>query len=257
MDFIQGIYLQFSEAFFHEKSLWEITAVILGLAYLILAMRQNIWCWACAFFSTAIYIKLFWDFSLLMDSMLNIYYLLMAIYGFWLWSTRKAHKKTLAYTSDTQRLETTKNVSNDNKSQTPDIPTINTASNVTELPIISWKTKTHSLAIAAILLLSIISGFLLDQNTQAAWPYLDSFTTWGSVVTTYMVAKKVLENWLYWLVIDAVAMVLYIERGLYPTAILFGLYLILVIIGYFSWKQDFERQSSVIRTCKSHTLTSA
>ena len=74
----------------------------------------------------------------------------------------------------------------------------------------------------SVLLLSAASGWLLSQYTGAAWPYLDSFTTWGAVLTTWMVARKLLENWLYWIVIDGLSIFLYIDRELYLTAALFA-----------------------------------
>ena len=85
---------------------------------------------------------------------------------------------------------------------------------------------------------------MLQQFTDAALPYLDSFTTWGSLVTTWMVARKVLENWLYWLVIDSVSIYLYIDRELYLTALLFAAYVVIVIIGYVKWSQRYRAQSS-------------
>ena len=63
--------------------------------------------------------------------------------------------------------------------------------------------------------MTTVSGNLLTTNTDAAWPFLDSFTTWASVVTTFMVARKILENWIYWIVIDALSILLYAARGLY------------------------------------------
>lgn len=184
-------------------SLWEVTAVALSIAYLALAMRQSRLCWYAAFGSTTIYTVLFWNVSLLMESALNVYYLLMALYGWWAWR--------------------------------PDAPTHTAA-------IQSWGPKQHLLAIAAVLLLTLISGYLLTENTHAALPYLDSFTTWGAVLTTWMVARKVLENWLYWIVVDGAAALMYIDRGLYLTALLMVIYVIMVIIGWFNWLPQYRAQ---------------
>jgi nicotinamide mononucleotide transporter len=85
--------------------------------------------------------------------------------------------------------------------------------------------------------LTLISGNLLANNTTAALPYLDSFTTWGSVLTTWMVTQKILENWLYWIVIDAISIVLYIDRGLHLTSLLFVAYVIIVVFGFFAWRK--------------------
>ncbi len=184
----------------------EVIAVTLGVAYLLLAMRENILCWYAAFISTAIFLFLFWQVNLLMESALQVYYLGMAVYGWWHWRTGQHEEK--------------------------------------QLPISSWSARIHCKALGLIAVASLVSGFLLQQFTDAALPYLDSFTTWGSLVTTWMVARKVLENWLYWLVIDSVSIYLYIDRELYLTALLFAAYVVIVIIGYVKWSQRYRAQSS-------------
>ncbi|MFU8764552.1 MAG: nicotinamide mononucleotide transporter, partial [Haliea sp.] len=102
----------------------------------------------------------------------------------------------------------------------------------------------HLLAVTAVIAASAGSGFLLAQYTDAALPYLDSFTTWGSILTTWMVARKILENWLYWLVIDSASIYLYLERGLTLTAALFAVYLIIVVFGYRRWLRQYRLQSA-------------
>ncbi|MEK9713200.1 MAG: nicotinamide riboside transporter PnuC [Thalassolituus sp.] len=185
---------------------WETTAVILGVAYLVLAMRQSQWCWYAAFGSTAIFSWLFFDVSLVMESALNVYYLAMAVYGWMAWRNGSGDKP--------------------------------------ELPVQRWSLTNHALAIGGVVAISLISGWLLTNNTSAALPYLDSFTTWGAVLTTWMVTRKVLENWLYWVVIDAVAIYLYIDRGLYLTAVLMALYVVLAVGGYFMWLNAYREQNS-------------
>ena len=186
-------------------SLWEAAAVVLGVAYLLLAMRESLWCWYAAFVSTSIFLVLFWDVGLLMESALQVYYLLMAVYGWWHWLHGNAAQGELAITR--------------------------------------WRGRDHLFAIGAVLLASAVSGTLLQQYSSAALPYLDSFTTWGSVLTTWMVARKILENWLYWLVIDSVSIYLYLDRELYLTALLFALYLIIVIFGYRKWLRHYQATS--------------
>ncbi|GAB2885219.1 nicotinamide riboside transporter PnuC [Microbulbifer echini] len=186
-------------------SLWEVAAVILALAYLLLAMREKISCWYAAFASTAIYLVLFWDVSLLMESALQIFYLVMAVYGWWQWRHHKDKKK--------------------------------------DLKIHRWRLQTHLIVLSGIAILTLVFGYLLDNFTSAALPYLDSFTTLGAVVTTFMVTRKVLENWIYWIVVDGASIYLYLDRGLHLTALLFLLYVVLVIIGFFQWKAIYNKQS--------------
>lgn len=188
-------------------SLWEVVAVFFGIAYLVLAIRQSNWCWYAGFASTAIFSWLFWNVSLVMESALNIYYLLIAVYGWWAWRHGNADASQ-------------------------------------ELEIQSWGLKQHSLAVAAIIGLTLISGSLLTANTTAALPYLDSFTTWGSVITTWMVTRKVLENWLYWQVFNSCAIILYIDRELYLTAVLMAVYLVLAVVGWINWRRDYKAQQT-------------
>lgn len=180
---------------------WEVLAVILAISYLVLATRENSLCWYCAFISTAIYTALFWNVNLLMDSALNVYYMAMAVFGWHQWQRGgESHSGVTIKTLSSHR---------------------------------------HFEIIALIAILSAISGYLLSANTTAAWPYVDSFTTWASVITTFLVVKKILENWLYWIVIDAVSIPLYIERGLHLTALLFAAYLVIAAIGFIMWRQQY------------------
>ena len=192
---------------------WEYLAVALGLAYLILAMRQSLWCWPAAFFSTIIYTILFYNGALLMDSLLNIYYMIMALYGwyFWRYGRYEQHQQ--------------------------------------QLSIKSWSLEKHLKHCMIMLILAIGLGYLMDNYTHADFAYLDSITTCFSLLATYLVVKKVLENWLYWVIIDGLSMYLYINKGFYPTTILFALYTILAIWGYIQWQQAYEQDN--LATAKS------
>jgi nicotinamide mononucleotide transporter len=183
----------------------ETLAVFLGIGYLLLAMRESSLCWYCAFLSTALYVWIFGDVSLYMESALNVYYMAMAIYGWLQWQRGGADKSGVK--------------------------------------IIRWTARQHILGVAIILAASVTSGYLLSSNTAAKLPYLDSFTTWGSVFATIMVAQKVLENWLYWIVINSVSIYLYIDRGLDQTAAMFFLYLVLASIGFLTWKKAYDTQN--------------
>jgi len=134
--------------------------------------------------------------GLLMESALQIFYVGMGIYGWMQWDKRSAQDK---------------------------------------LRIRRWNKKQHFYAIGSLLCIVVISGYLLSLNSNAVAPYIDSFTTWGAILATFMVAKKVLENWIYWFVIDFVSVFLFLSRELYPTAILFVIYLVIIIFGYRAW----------------------
>jgi nicotinamide mononucleotide transporter len=181
-----------------ELQLWEILAVVMAIAYLVLAIRQNIWCWAAAAVSTLLYLYVMYRANLYMESALQLFYLGMAVYGWQQW--RKG------------------------------------GDDGGELKVSTWPLRHHLFAIGSVLLLVMISGALLTRYSDAALPHVDSFTTWGAVVATFMVARKVLENWIYWFVIDAVSVGLYLSRDLVFTAALFVAYLVMIVIGYRSWR---------------------
>jgi nicotinamide mononucleotide transporter len=187
---------------------WEVLAVVLAVAYLVLAIRQNIWCWAAAAVSTLLYLYIMYASRLYMESVLQLFYLAMALYGWQQW------RKPMASGG--------------------------------ELPVTTWPLRYHVLAIVSVLSLVYISGELLTRFSDAALPHLDSFTTWGAIVATFMVARKILENWLYWFVIDAVSIGLYISRDLYLTAGLFAAYLVMIVIGYRSWRASMDTQAAPV-----------
>ena len=112
------------------------------------------------------------------------------------------------------------------------------------MAITTWAPTRHILAIGGVVLAALASGLLLDRYTEAVLPFVDSFTTWGSILTTYMVARKVLENWVYWFVIDSVCIYLYLDRELYLTALLFMVYLVIVVFGYRKWLHHYRMQSA-------------
>ena len=187
-----------------QNSLLELVAVVFAVAYLVLAVKENSLCWYAAGISTLIFLFIFWDVKLYMESGLQIYYLAMAFYGWYQW--RGANRETAS------------------------------------LRVSKWRAKQHVIALALIATLTFISGSLLNSGTDANLPYLDSFTTWASVVTTFMVARKILENWFYWLVIDSVSIYLYLDRELYFTSLLFAIYIVIIFFGWFAWNRSYRQR---------------
>ena len=197
MDFtLQGITSAFA-----QMSGWEIFAVILGMTYVILAAKESQWAWPFAFFSTLIYTILFWDGALISSSILNFYYMAMAIYGFILWKEDEEGAR---------------------------------------LSISTLALKQHILIIASGLVGSVVLGYLSETYLGARFAYLDAFVMVFSGIATWMMAKKVLENWLYWMIIDSTAIVLYFKSGYLATIVLFVLYVVLAFYGYASWRKRFN-----------------
>lgn len=187
-----------------QSSPWELVAMVLAVIYLLLAVRENIWCWAAALISTLIYTGVFLRAQLYMDSALQVFYALMAIYGWSQWRHHRNPEKDVRITTRSPR----------------------------------W----HATTLMLVILVSAGSGTLLKFYTQAAFPYLDSLTTWASVIATWMVARKILENWIYWIAIDSLSIYLYLDRGLYLTVILFVLYVIIAFVGWHTWKLNYQKE---------------
>lgn len=176
----------------------ELIAATLAVAYLLLAIRQWAACWYAAFVSSALYVWVFFTAHLYMDSVLQLFYAAMAAYGYWQWHRGRGASK---------------------------------------LAVTRWAPERHVYALAAVIGLSLISSFFLRRFTPAAWPFVDSLVTWSSIYTTYLVARKVFENWHWWLVIDSVSLCLCFSRGLYLTTLLFALYLVLIVVGMREWRR--------------------
>lgn len=184
----------------------EVVAVVFAAAYLVLAIRQNIWCWFCALLSTGLYMFLFVDAKLYMEAVLNLFYLAMAVYGWHVW--------------------------------------LNGGRDRPEMPVCTWPLRIHLRAIVLVFALAAATGLILERYSDAAFPYIDSLTTFGAIWTTFLVARKVLENWWYWLAIDSVSVVLYWMRDLPLTAMLFVVYLALIPIGLVQWTRSWREQAA-------------
>jgi len=192
-----------------EISPLEAVAALFAVLYLVLAIRESLWCWPAAFISSVLMLVVVFGARLYSEVALNVYYAAMAVYGWYQWH----------YGGRTR--------------------------GAAELPISIWPLKMHALAVGGSLALSAAVGWLMSRYTQAAFPYLDGFLAVSSVVTTYLVARKILENWLYWLVIDGLWLYVYWQRELYLLVALTALYLVLVVIGLARWHRDWRAQIAV------------
>ena len=181
-----------------DTSWTELIAAALAVIYLLLAIRQRLECWAAAFVSSCLYVWVLFGARLYMESALNAFYAAMAIYGFWQW----------------QR-----------------------GTGGAALAVSRWPIARHAAGLACVIALSVVSSYFLRRFTPAALPFTDSMVTWSSVFATFLVARKVYENWHWWLVIDSAGLCLYFSRRLYLTMLLFGLYLVLIVVGMRQWRR--------------------
>jgi nicotinamide mononucleotide transporter len=184
----------------------EIAAALLAVGYLLLAIRQSISCWVAAFVSSCLYVWVLFGARLYMESVLNGFYAAMAVYGFWQWRGRAGGAA---------------------------------------LTVRRWSLSRNALGATGVLGLSLVSSYFLRRFTPAAWPFMDSMVTWASVFATFLVARKVYENWHWWLLIDAVSLCLYFTRRLYLTMLLFALYLALISIGLREWRRSLPPAAHV------------
>lgn len=187
----------------------ELIATLLALAYVILALRQSLWCWPAALLSTLLFTHVMWQSALLSDALLQVYYAAMALYGWWRW----------------QQLR-------------------QSAPGATG-PVYEWPWQRHVLLISLTALAGGLLGVLMATYTQADFAYLDAQTTVFSVMATWLVARKLVSNWLYWVVIDAVSIYVYAQKHLYFLTGLFMLYTIIAIAGYFIWRSHYQQQPAV------------
>ena len=177
-------------------SLIETIAVFFSIIYVVLAAKESIWCWLAALISVSIYIYICYQAQLYAETGLQVFYFIMAIYGYFSWRKN------------------------------------NSLLRINELAI-----SNHILIMILGSLLTFLLGFYLSAYTDAQLPIVDSFTTVFSVIATFMVVKKILSNWLYFIIIDAVSIYLYFSRDLHMTALLFCIYTIIAIIGYWKWSK--------------------
>ena len=189
---------------------WIIEGVgaVLAIAYLLLALKQNKLCWFAWIASSILYLYVMYQAGLYMESLLQVFYLCMGFYGLSQWS------KTI----------------NNNQNTYVDL----------------WSIGNHIFAISLVIVLSFLTGTLLSNFSNAALPFIDAFTTWGAIVASYMVAKKILENWIYWFVIDFISVFIFASRGLYFTSALFVTYLVIIYFGYKSWSKIRLNQNESI-----------
>jgi len=189
------------------ENIVEVLGAIAGLIYLYFSLKQIIYLWPLGILTSLLYLVVFYNARLYADMSLQIYYFFISIYGWYFWL--KGGVKT-----DRGREK---------------------------LKISTLSLKMWLILVFAILILTLISGYILSNFTNSSLPWWDAFTTSASIVATWMLARKILENWLFWIVIDIVSLLMYIYKGLYPTVILFLVYSFMAFAGYFQWKKDLKK----------------
>ncbi len=185
----------------------EIGAVAFSFAYVILAAREKVWCWPVGIIGCIFWFYAAWfEYKLKIDALLQLYYVGISLYGWYAWQ---------ATTEDNRSVK------------------------IHTLPF-----SKHVSILVGGSITSVVCGYFFSNYTDAVATYPDAFTTVFSIITTALVTRKILENWIYWVVIDIGYIALYGSRGGYLFAGLFVAYTIIAVVGYFQWKRSFDTQKS-------------
>jgi nicotinamide mononucleotide transporter len=178
----------------------EVVAVIFGIVSVFLSVRENIWSWPTAIVNVSLFFVLFCQSGLYSDMGLQVVYFLLSVYGWYEWLHGGPER---------------------------------TALRVSRTPGRTW------IVLAAIAIVVWASlGRLTSRLPGASLAYLDAGTTTTSLVAQWMMTRKLLENWLLWTIVDVVYVGMFIYKGLYLTAFNYGVYLVLAVAGYTSWKRS-------------------
>jgi nicotinamide mononucleotide transporter len=183
----------------------EVFGALAGVIGVWLTARQIIWCWPVALVNVVIYIYIFFISKLYADFGLQLFYLFMTLYGWynWLYGGNDHHELS-----------------------------------------ISRITFIKFLVFLLIGMPSVfILGYLLKNYTDAAFPYWDSFVSIWGIIGTYMMAKKILEHWILWIIVDMTCVGIYFFKELFATSILYFFFTILAVYGLSKWKRDFIAQT--------------
>lgn len=178
----------------------EFLGSVFGVLGVWMSTRQNILCWPVGLLNVLLYIYVFYCSKLYADFGLQFFYLIMTLYGWYNWKYG--------------------------------------GSNHSVLPVCNAGAR-KLIIYTFILAVSFVAiGYLLATYTDAAFPYWDSFVGVGGIIGTYMQAKKQIENWILWIIIDANCVAIYFIKDLMPTVILYFIFVVLAFIGYMQWKKD-------------------
>jgi len=188
----------------------DITGTIIGLVYLWLEYKASIHLWVVGIIMPAIYIFTYYKAGLYADFGINIYYFFAAIYGWLVWTFGKKHGQKEGE----------------------------------ELPVTHASYKFMFKALALFVVLWIIVALILIHFTNSTVPILDSFVNSLSIIGMWMLARKYAEQWITWIVVDAVCCGLYIYKGIPFTAGLYGVYAIVAIFGFLKWKKMIKNEIS-------------
>lgn len=191
----------------------EIIGSVIGLTYLFLEYKASVWLWPAGILMSLFYVVIFFHGKFYADAAVYLYYIGANTYGLLKW-TRSRRKGLSDDSAPADALV------------------------ITHTP----KRIIPKLVLAALVLWAVLY-FILKQFTDSPLPAGDSFTTAFSIVAMWMLAQKYLEQWTLWVLVNFVSTILYFWKGLYPTGVLFIVYVVVAVLGYIKWKKMMEKPS--------------
>lgn len=201
----------------------EIFGAITGIIYVFLEIRQNIWLWPVGIVTSAVYIIVFFTSKFYADMSLQVYYLVISFLG-WYWWVRGSGQRALGAGHGAQGSE----------QNSP----LEGGKGDVKLKVTHLNLKTGLILSGIFILLYFLMWFVLSRLTDSPVPGWDSFITSLSIIATWMLARKIYEHWYLWMIVNSASVILFLTRGLYPTVILYLVYLVMSFVGLKEWKRS-------------------
>jgi nicotinamide mononucleotide transporter len=193
----------------------ELIGAVLGIAYIFFSIRQSIFTWPVGLLTSVLYVWVFFVSKLYADMGLQLYYVVISIYGWYEWLKGNPDSKT------------------------------------EQLRVSRLNLRLGFVLLLVGIALFALIWVILKNYTDSPVPGADALATAFSIVATWMLARKILEHWLVWIFVDAFSIGLFLYKGLLPTVILFVVYTIMAFAGYLEWKKDFTMEKSALPDFKN------
>lgn len=218
----------------------DIVTTILGLIYLVLEYRASIALWVVGIVMPAMDIYLYWSHGLYGDAGMAVYYTLAAIYGYAVWKFGAKWKRMLKRKAS-GAAGSDKALDADGSDKAVDAAGSDKAVDAAggspeELPITFFPRRLILRTLGFFLLAWAATYYVLVAYTNSTVPLLDAFTNALSFVGLWALARKYVEQWLFWIAVDVVCCYLYVVKGIPFKAGLYGLYVVIAVMGYIKWK---------------------
>ena len=183
----------------------ELLGAILGLIYIWFSVRQKILTWPVGLLSSVFYIVIFFQARLYAGMGLQVYYAAMSIYGWYYWAKGR-------------NIDTGEKIN-----------------------VSFTRPRVWMMIVAAFVVIFILIVLVLKNYTDSDVPFIDAFTTTAGIIATWMMARKLIENWIIWVFTDLISVFLYIEKQLWVTALLYLVFTTMAILGFIEWRKNLKK----------------